>query len=391
MRSGVRGALAVQVQVHRGARGSRAPRVRRASRVALALLALLALAGCSAVDFYWQGLHGQYEILSGAKPIDEVIDGASDPRLKARLALAREIRDFATRELALPANDSYRRYTDLGRPYVLYNVFAAPSLSLTPRAWCYPIAGCVNYRGYFTEADARAEAVKLAAQGDDVYIGGVPAYSTLGWFDDPILSTFVRYPETEFARLIFHELAHQLIYVKGDTVFNESYATAVSDEGLVRWIAVQPQASRAALDAERQRSERLRRAFRRIVGAARVKLADIYASDASPAAKEAEKGAAFAAMRADYARVKAGEPGLAGFDRWFAGDAGKGPNNASLAAIALYTARVPAFRALIAEEHGDMPRFYARVRELAAMPKDARDAALDRLAGVAPTGVGVDD
>jgi predicted aminopeptidase len=365
--------------------------MRSARRAALAALAALALAGCSAVDFYWQGLHGQYEILSGARPIDEVIDAASDPRLKARLALAREIRDFATRELALPANDSYRRYTDLGRPYVLFNVFAAPSLSLTPRAWCYPIAGCVNYRGYFTEADARAEAAKLAAQGNDVYIGGVPAYSTLGWFDDPILSTFVRYPETEFARLIFHELAHQLIYVKGDTVFNESYATAVSDEGLVRWIAVQPPAARAALDAERLRNQRLREAFRRIVGDARGKLAAIYASGAPPDAKEAEKAAAFAAMRADYARVKAGEPGLAGFDRWFAGDGGKGPNNASLAAIALYTARVPAFRALIAEEHGDMPRFYDRVRALAALPVRERDAALDRLAGVAPTGVGVDD
>ena len=359
--------------------------MRSRGRALLAALVGATLAGCSAIDFYWQGLHGQYEILAGARPIAEAIGDASDPRVKARLELAERIRDFATHALALPANDSYRRYTDLGRPYVLYNVFATPALSLAPRAWCYPIAGCVNYRGYFDEAGARAEAARLKAAGDDIYIGGVPAYSTLGWFDDPILSTFVRYPETEFARLIFHELAHQLIYVKGDTLFNESYATAVSDEGLERWIAAQPADMRARLDADRLRSERLRGEFRRIIGDARMKLETLYASGEPAVEKAAAKRAIFAAMRADYDRVKAGEPGLAGFDRWFAGDDGKGPNNASLAAIALYTTWVPAFRTMIADAHGDLPRFYDHVRALAMLPKPQRDAALDALAGATPT------
>jgi predicted aminopeptidase len=346
---------------------------------ALAASATLAIAGCSAVDFYWQGVHGEYEILSGARPIAEAIDGTSDARVRERLQLAIAIRDFASRELGLPANDSYRRYTDLGRPYVLYNVFAAPALSLKPREWCYPVAGCVNYRGYFSEAEARTEAARLEAAGDDVYVGGVPAFSTLGWFDDPVLSTFIRYPETELARLIFHELAHQLIYVKGDTEFNESFATAVSDEGLVRWIAAQPPAARARLDAERLRNERLRSEFRRIVGKARDDLARIYASDLSAADKERAKRAAISAMRADYAAVKGGEPGLGGFDRWFAGEGGEGPNNASLAAVALYAERVPAFRAMIAQAHGDLEVFYDHVRALAALDRPARDAALDAL------------
>ncbi len=348
--------------------------------LATALVCASLVGGCGAVDYYWQSAHGQYEILAHAKPLAEAINTASDARLRERLELAQRIREFASRELDLPSNDSYRRYTDLGRPFVIWNVFAAPRLSLTPREWCFPIAGCVNYRGYFSEHDARSEAQSLAAAGDDVYVGGVPAYSTLGWFDDPILSSFVRYPETEFARLIFHELAHQLLYVKGDTVFNESYATALSDEGLSRWIAAQPPELRARLDAERTRNGRLRSEFQRLVVQARDTLARLYASELSSAAKVAQKEAVFAAMRAQYENAKHGEPGLAGFDRWFAGYDNRGPNNASLAAIALYNERIPAFRALIAEVHGDLPAFYARVRQLAALDKPARDAALDALA-----------
>ncbi len=349
-------------------------------RSALTLLLALLLGGCSAADYYWQSAQGQYEILARATPLRDAITAAPDARVKARLTLALEIREFASRELALPDNDSYRRYSDLGRAFVTWNVFAAPPLSLAARAWCYPVAGCVNYRGYFSEAEARSEAASLAAQGEDVYVGGVPAYSTLGWFDDPILSTFVRYPETEFARLIFHELAHQLLYVKGDTVFNESYATALSDEGLARWIAAQPVDRRDRLVAEHARNERLRGEFERLVIDARRQLGVLYASDASAAAKAQGKVAVFASMRDAYASVKRSEPGLAGFDRWFAGYDNRGPNNASLASIALYTERVPAFRALIAQVHGDLPAFYARVRQLAVLDKPARDAALDALA-----------
>ncbi len=197
------------------------------------------LAGCGEIEFYWQGIAGQTEIIARARPIDEVIAATPDPVLKARLARAQAIRAFASRELALPDNRSYTNYADLGRPYAVWNVFAAPELSLSPRQWCFPIAGCVSYRGYFAEGDARAEAARIAAAGDDVHVGGVPAYSTLGYFDDPVLSTFVRYREVELARLIFHELAHQVVYVKDDTSFNESFATAVEEEGIARWLAAE--------------------------------------------------------------------------------------------------------------------------------------------------------
>ena len=342
------------------------------------VVTLFALGGCSTLDFYWQGARGEYEILHAAEPLDAAIGHTDDARLRQRLAEAKEIRAFASAKLDLPDNDSYRRYSDLGRSFVLWNIFATPELSLKPVEWCYPVAGCVNYRGFFNEADARAQATALRAAGDDVYVGGVPAYSTLGWFDDPILSTFVRYPETEFARLIFHELAHQLLYVQGDTVFNESFASTVEVVGVDRWIAAQPPETQARLAAEQQRSERLRSEFRRLVRKAREELAAVYASDLSADQKRERKSVILASLRADYVSAKAGEPGLAGFERWFAAEGG--PNNASLAAIALYTDRVPQFQALLAEEQGDLPRFYARVKALAALPKPERDASLDALA-----------
>ena len=301
-----------------------------------------------------------------------VIEQTQDEALAARLKRVREIRSFASHDLGLPDNGSYTRYTELGRPYVLWNVFAAPELSLTPRQWCFPVAGCVNYRGYFNEAQARTEADKLAAAGDDAYIGGVPAYSTLGWFDDPVLSTFVRWPETELARLIFHELAHQLLYVKDDSVFNESFAVTVEEAGVKRWLAAQ---NNPDLDRQFARTERLRTAFRDVVAKTRATLLDIYASPASDEMKRKLKAEAFVAMRTAYEQAKAGEPGLANYDRWFA----QSPNNASLAAFAVYTERVPAFQALLAQEGGDLPRFYARVKTLAAMPKSERDAVLASL------------
>ncbi len=345
----------------------------------------LLLTGCGAIetfDFYWQGAAGQYDLLSRARPIPEVIDGAGDAALATRLTRIRAMRVFASRELGLPDNASYTRYTDLGRPFVLWNVFAAPALSLKPKQWCFPVAGCVNYRGYFREEEARSEAGRLRAEGEDVHVSGVPAYSTLGWFDDPVLSSFVRWPETEVARLIFHELAHQLLYVKDDSVFNESFATAVEEAGLVRWLATQRD---PALDAQAARSQRLREAFRGIVLNARSRLAALYASSASDDEKRAAKREAFAAMKIDYERAKAGEPGLAGYDRWFA----QNPNNASLAAIAIYTDRVPAFRALLVESGDDLPRFYTRVKTLAALPKPERDAALAAAAARAPETVGL--
>ena len=354
-----------------------APRRRhRRWPIALAVLGgVVTLAACATfdtVDYYWQGAAGQIQLLANAQPIPEVI-GRSNAALAARLERIHEIREFASRELGLPDNGSYTRYTDLGRPYVTWNVFATPELSLTPRQWCFPIAGCVNYRGYFKETQAVGESKRLRAAGDDVYVGGVPAYSTLGWFDDPVLSSFVSWPETEVARLIFHELAHQLIYVKGDSAFNESYATTVEEAGLARWLAAR-QDSRLTKLAER--ADHMRAVFRELVRTTRARLAQAYASNASDDDKRRAKHEILAAMKAAYEAAKQGEPGLSGYDRWFA----QQPNNAAIAAIGLYTDRVPAFRELLHEANGDLPTFYRRVRALGALPKPQRDAALDALA-----------
>ncbi|MGE5087552.1 MAG: aminopeptidase [Candidatus Levyibacteriota bacterium] len=333
---------------------------------------LTACASLGSIDYYWQGAAGQLDLLARSEPIPEAIS-RGDATLAARLAQVQQIRSFASRDLGLPDNGSYTRYADLGRPFVTWNVFAAPALSLEPRRWCFPVAGCVDYRGYFDESAARREAARLEAEGDDVYVGGVPAYSTLGWFDDPVLSTFIRWPETEVARLVFHELAHQLLYVKDDSVFNESFATTVEEVGLARWLAAQ---KNPLLDAQAARADRLRAVFRQLVRSTRMQLAGVYASDLDTAAKLRAKREAFAAMAAAYEAAKAGEPGLAGYDRWFA----QAPNNASLAAVGIYTDRIPAFRELLREEHGDLPRFYARVRAIAAMARPERDSILDAAA-----------
>jgi predicted aminopeptidase len=346
-----------------------------------ALAATLALSGCGAAEFYWQGLSGQVDILARSKPIAEVIETTGDPALKDRLERAQAIRAYASHELALPDNRSYTSYADLGRPFVLWNVFAAPELSLTPRQWCFPVAGCVNYRGYFAEGDARAEAKRLVAQGDDVYIGGVPAYSTLGYFDDPVLSTFARYREVELARLIFHELAHQVVYVKDDTSFNESFAVSVEEEGVARWLAHEAKrrdaAEAARLVADFDRGQRTRAEFRAMIATARDRLAAIYDSPAGDDEKRAAKAAVFAGMRAENERQRAALGGPTVFDRWFEG----GANNAGIAAASLYADRVPQFKALLEEEGGDLPRFYERVKLLAALPKADREIALAKEAG----------
>jgi len=331
--------------------------------------AAIIIGGCSTAEYYWQGISGQLDLLGRAQPIAEVVQATHDPVVKRKLERVLAIREFASRELQLPDNASYRRYSDLGRRFVLWNVFATPALSLTPRQWCFPIAGCVNYRGYFAEGEARLEAGRLAAEGDDVYIGGVPAYSTLGYFADPMPSSFLRYPDTEIARLIFHELAHQVAYARDDTVFNESFAVAVEEEGVRRWLAAQHDPE---LEKQFATSGRYREGFGKLVEHTRAGLVALYASNAAEAEKLTAKAAAFDAMRSDYAALKREWGGFAAYDYWFA----QGPNNASLASVGLYTQKVPLFRALLAAEGGDLGRLYARVKALAEMPKTERDPAL---------------
>lgn len=345
----------------------------RLRRLLLLFALLPVLGGCATLRYYSQAVRGQLDLLRRATPIEaELASDAVPAALKAKLRTVLRIREFASRELGLPDNGSYRRYADLGRRYALWNVFAAEEFSVTPVKSCFPIAGCVGYRGYFGEADAEAAGAALRARGYDVYIGGVPAYSTLGWFDDPVLSTFIAYPEGELARLVFHELAHQLLYVKDDTRFNESFAAAVEQAGVARWLAQSGKESEAAAYA---RLHARRRAFVALVLKYQAMLQRYYGERLPPAEMRLGKARRLAEMQAEYRQLKASWGGYAGYDRWFGGRL----NNATLASVSLYTELVPAFTALLAQEGGDLPRFYAAVKQLAKLPKDERDARMRSL------------
>jgi predicted aminopeptidase len=323
----------------------------------LALLALLLCAGCQTLSYYGQAIGGQLHLLASARPLDAwLADPATPGDLRERLKTAHRIREFASRRLGLPDNASYTSYADLGRPFVVWNVFAAPEFSVEPKRECFPFTGCVPYLGFFSEAAARSEAAKLERRGLDVYRGGVLAYSTLGWFNDPLLSTFIRYPDAQVARLVFHELAHQVAYARGDTTFNESFAVVVEEEGVRRWL--EAQGRDAELDAFRAAQAR-KRGFAVQVKETRDRLAAIYASGAPAPVMRERKRAEFDRLRAQY-------PGAVPAQ----------PNNAFLASIALYTEMVPGFERLLAETGGDLPKFYARVRQLAATDRAVRDTLL---------------
>jgi len=319
-------------------------------------------------------VQGQFGIWQREVPVERLLENpALDPQLKVQVERALRIRDYASRELGLPDNRSYRSYADLARPFVVWNVFAAEEFSVEPKQWCFPFAGCVNYKGYFSEAESRRHAAQLAAEGHDVYVGGVPAYSTIGWFADPLLNTFIRYPEPELARLLFHELAHQVVYVKDDTVFNESFATVVEQAGVARWLADHG----SVVDRERfAQLQRFRADFRRLVTDARSALGQLYSSDDSVEQKRRRKEEILDGLRRAYQAQRRDWGGFAGYDRWFAQPLG----NAHLASVAIYTQLVPAFQALLAQQGNDLPRFYAAVRELASLPVDARKARLAALA-----------
>lgn len=345
--------------------------------VAALIGAACLMGGCSTLGYYAQSVGGHLDLVTRARPIDELgSDAATSETLRRRLALAGRIRDFAIAELGLPANRSYRRYSDLGRAFAVWNVTAAPELSLKLETWCFPVVGCVGYRGYYERADAEREAARLRERGLEVAVYGVPAYSTLGKLDwlggDPLLNTFIGWPEGELARLVFHELAHQVVYADGDTTFNESFATAVERIGVQRWL------ERHADDPARRQYAELdarRNDFRALTGRWRERLATLYASRASDDDKRAAKAALLRELRAEYTRLKAERwGGFAGYDGWF-----ERANNASFGVLAAYNELVPAFERLFEQEGRDFGRFYARVRQLAAMPHTERHAALATL------------
>jgi predicted aminopeptidase len=338
------------------------------------MLALLAASGCGTVGYYGQAVGGHLRMVQAARPVADLLaDPATPQALRARLALAQQMRDFAVRELALPESRSYRRYADLGRPSVVFNVVAAPELSLELKTWCFAVVGCVGYRGYFSREPADATARQLRDEGWETSVYGVPAYSTLGrteWLGgDPLLNTFLFWPEGELARLLFHELAHHVVYVADDTLFNESFAVAVERIGGRRWLAQHAseaaRAEFAALDARRQQ-------FRALTLATRQRLQAVYGSREPDAAKRRAKADVMAAFRAEHEALKQRAwGGFAGYDAWVAR-----ANNAAFAVQAAYDELVPGFEALYEAEGRDLPRFYAAVKTLAALPKAERRARL---------------
>ena len=314
-------------------------------RVLAATLLILLCAGCESVAYYGQAIGGHLKLMAAARPVDAWIDDPSTPpELKQRLEVAQRIRQYASRELHLPENGSYHSYADLKRRYAVYNVFAAPKFSVDPKPECFPFTGCVAYRGFYSEDAARQHAAKLREQGYDVYVGGVLAYSTLGWFDDPLLSTFIRYPDSQVARLVFHELAHQVVYAKNDTTFNESFAVVVEEEGVRRWLEAENR--RVELAAFYEAQARKRDLAARIKET-RERLKLVYDSSLTEEQKLEQKRAEFDRLRASFPQFVPAEP-----------------NNAFLVSIALYNELVPALERVLAVSAG-LDDFYRRARSLA--------------------------
>ncbi|MFJ7285198.1 aminopeptidase [Pseudomonas sp. NPDC099000] len=334
---------------------------------------LLLLSGCAGVSYYSQLASGQLQLLRAREPVADVLaDPSRDPMLRAHLTQSQKARTFASQQLHLPDNQSYRLYADIGRPFVVWNVFATPEFSLTPQNHCFPIAGCVAYRGYYSQSAARGEAALQRLKGMDVSIGGVEAYSTLGWFNDPILSSMMGWGDERLATLIFHELAHQRFYVKDDTEFNESFATFVEQEGTRQW-----RASRGLAPDDGAQAQQ-RDLFIQLVLDTRTRLEKLYALPLPTDQMRQRKAAEFERLRLEYRQLRDSRwAGDKRYDAWINAPM----NNARLLPFGLYDQWVPAFAALFGQEGGDWLKFYAAVEKLGAMPVVERKVALKALAG----------
>lgn len=342
----------------------------------LPLLATL-VSGCQSVSYYAQAIRGQYEMLARRRPISSLLrDPQTPPALQGKLELVLELREFAARELDLPVGGSYLHYADLDRRFAVWNLHVAPELSLKPKKWFYPFIGRLSYRGYFSHPEAFRYGTKLHRRGSDVHIAGVETYSTLGWFKDPVLNTFIDHSEPALAEILFHELAHQELFVSGDTDFNEAFATAVAQEGARRWLEKRGDMSglntfEIAVQRESQ--------FVDLVMETRRKLKAMY-GDTDTAAGEgrrrerndtqqrAIKPQILNDLVARYARLKAEWNGYSGYDTWFSYPL----NNAQLNSIATYYDLVPEFQELLAAHQGDLPAFYQAVHRLRKLPKQER-------------------
>lgn len=355
----------------------------------LLLLAVGAVSGCHTLSFYGQAIHGEYQLLSDQQPIQKLIDEPhTPPRLKQRLELLENMRAFAASDLKLPVDNQYRKYVDLHRPFVVWNVEAAPEFSLQAKTWWYPFLGSLDYRGYFSKPAATNYAQSLKKQGYDVSVGGVEAYSTLGWFKDPILNTFIFEPDAELAEIVFHELGHARLFARGDTDFNEAFATTVGEEGSQRWLKAR--GDLPALQAYRAHLHRNDQ-FVHLVMKTRTRLEALYGDEHLDGGKiratnknhgvprkqlRQEKEAILADMRKEYAALKAGWGGNPEFDGWFAHEI----NNAELNSVAEYYDFVPGFQEILADNGGDMAKFYDAAEALSKKAKGQRHDELRALA-----------
>lgn len=337
---------------------------------------VLTSTGCAQLSYYAQAAQGQLGLVASAKPIDQwLADPKVSDQLKHRLTRTQQIRKFAAQELDLPDNGSYTKYAELNRPYVVWNVIATPELSMKPVQWCFPIAGCVDYRGYYRKEDAQRFAQELRTQGYEVRVSGVPAYSTLGWFNDPVLSTFIAYPEAEVARMLFHELAHQVAYAPGDTPFNESFATTVESIGVERWL--EKHGNPDSRDRYREFRQR-KRDFIALLTQHRQRLEEVFASDISDDEKRNQKALVITSLKQSYRQTKDEKwGGYSGYDQWF----NEPITNAHFVLVATYEELVPAFQALHAKS-GSMKKFYADVQAMAKQDKARRREQLALLLGM---------
>ncbi|MFJ4196070.1 aminopeptidase [Pseudomonas sp. NPDC089534] len=349
----------------------------RVLRILFPGVLLLLLNGCTSLSYYSQLAGGQLQLLRAREPVAEVIaDPARDPKLRAHLAESQKARDFASRHLHLPDNQSYRLYADIGRPFVVWNVFATPEFSLSPQNHCFPIAGCVAYRGYYSQGAARGEAAIQRLKGMDVSIGGVEAYSTLGWFDDPILNSMTGWGDERLATLIFHELAHQRFYVQDDTEFNESFATFVEQEGTRQWRAFR------GLAPDNGSRLQQRDQFIGLILDTRARLEALYAQPLAAEVMRERKAEAFERFRRDYRALRDRQwSGDKRYDAWVNAPL----NNARLLPFGLYDQWVPAFAALFRQVGGDWLRFYAEVEKLGKLGATERKSALKALANPEPS------
>ncbi len=336
------------------------------------MLVSTSLTGCQTIRYYSQAIGGQHRILNSRQPISEITaDPDSSKILRQKLMFLMAVRTFAEDELQLPVANNYLTYVDLKRPYVAWNVVAAPEFSMEPKTWCYPFVGCAAYRGYFAKADAEQYADVLKKQGYDVHVGGVTAYSTLGWFDDPVLSTFIHRSKAGAAALLFHEVAHQVLYAPDDTTFNESFATFVEQEGLRRW---RKASGDSAILREYSKNYRRRQQFVGLVQAHRQKLEKLYQTDLAPHRKRTQKASIFSELRSEFSQLKAVQADLAAYDGWMS----QPLNNAKISGVVAYHDFVPAFSVILAENNGDLNRFYEACRRLAQKPKDERHRLLEQ-------------